>query len=74
MGRDPEAVARRQLFAGGEIGNAERMFGDDLTAMRDRDDAAGPLRRLNLKLEPIADVADRGLLPGFHVRHSRQRF
>jgi hypothetical protein len=41
MRGDPEPVTRGQLFAGGEIGVAERMFGDDVAAMRDRNDAAG---------------------------------
>ena len=68
MRGDPKPVARGQLFAGFEIGVAERMFGDDLAAIRDRDDAAGLLRRPHLKLEPTADIVDRGLLPGFHVR------
>jgi hypothetical protein len=68
MRGDPKPVARGQLFAGFEIGVAERMFGDDLAAMRDRDDATGPLRGPQLKFEPAADVVHRGLLPGFHVR------
>ena len=41
---DPKPVARGELFAGIEIGVAERMFGDDLVAMHDRDDAARLLR------------------------------
>ena len=41
---DPKPVARGELFAGVEIGVAERVFGDDLAAMRDGDDAARLLR------------------------------
>jgi hypothetical protein len=41
---DPKAVARGELFAGGEIGMAERVFGDHLAAMRDGDNAARLLR------------------------------
>ena len=67
MRRDPEAVARGELFAGGEIGVAERVFSDDLAAMRDSDDAAGLLRASQLEFDPVADVADRGLQPWFHV-------
>ena len=68
MRSDPEAVARGELFAGGEIGVAEREFRDDLAAIRDRDDAAGPLRGPHLEFDPVADVADRGLQPWFHGR------
>jgi hypothetical protein len=43
MRRDPKPVAWGQLFAGGEVGVAERVFGDDLAAMGDSDDTAGSL-------------------------------
>jgi hypothetical protein len=35
MRGDPEPVTWRELFAGNEVGMAERVFGDDLAAMRD---------------------------------------
>ena len=63
MRGDPKPVARGQLFARDEIGVAERMLGHDLAAVRDRDDAAGLLRRPHLKFDPAADVIDRALLP-----------
>ena len=43
----------------------ERVFGDDLAAMRDRDDAAGSLRSPYLEFDPAADIADCRLQPGF---------
>lgn len=57
---DAKAVPRRQLFAGVEIGKAEGMLGDDFAAMGDRDDEARLLRSDQLKLDPRADVVDRG--------------
>jgi hypothetical protein len=36
------------------------MLGDDLALVGDRDDAAGLLRSDQLKLDPLADVVDRG--------------
>src|SRR5260370_10350456 len=69
---DPKPVARRQLFAGREVGVAERVFGDDLAAMRDGDDAAWLLRCTHLKFDPVTDVDDRGLQPRFHVRSLRK--
>ena len=44
MRSDPEAVARGEFFAGDEIGVAERVFGNDLAAMRDGDNTARLLR------------------------------
>src|SRR4029079_15915514 len=44
MGGDPKAVARRELLAGVDIGKTERVFGNDLAAMTDRDDDAGLLQ------------------------------
>jgi len=41
MRRDPEPVARRELFAGRKIGLAEGEFRNDLAAMGDGRDAAG---------------------------------
>ena len=70
MRSDPEAVARGQLFAGGEIGLAERIFGDHLAAMGNGDDAARPLRGAQLEFDPAAQISERGLHPWFHVRHS----
>jgi hypothetical protein len=40
---DPKPMARGELFSGGEIGMSERVFSDNLAAMRDSDDAARPL-------------------------------
>jgi hypothetical protein len=64
---DPKAVARGQLFAGDEVGRPEGVFGNDLAAMRDRDDAAGLLRGPQLKFDPAADVVCRELQPRLHV-------
>jgi hypothetical protein len=44
MRRDPKPVPWGELFTGREIGMSERVFGDDLAAMRDGDDAARLLR------------------------------
>src|SRR5260370_42228163 len=66
---DPKPVAWGEPFAGGEVGVAERIFGDNLTAMRDSDDAARLLRAPQLKFDPVADVSDGGLHPRFHLRH-----
>src|SRR5258708_6415897 len=65
---DPKPVAWGELFASSQVGVAGRVFGDDLAAMGDRDDTAGPLRRAHLKFDPTADVSDRGRQPWFHVR------
>ena len=65
---DPKPVARGELFAGSEVGMSERVFGDDLAAMGDGDDAAGLLGGPHLKFDPATNVADRGLHPRFHVR------
>jgi hypothetical protein len=54
-------VAWGELFAGSEVGVAERGFGDDLAPMRNGDDAAGLLRRPQLKFDPVADLSDGGL-------------
>jgi hypothetical protein len=40
---DPKPVAWGELFAGSEVGVAERGFSDDPAPMRDGDDAAGLL-------------------------------
>jgi hypothetical protein len=52
MRGDAKAVARGEFFAGVEIGAAERTLGDDVTSMRDGDDAARLLRRDELKFDP----------------------
>ncbi len=59
-------MARRQLFAGIEIGGAERAFEHDLVAMGDRDDAAGLLGSLHLEFDPARDVVERGFEPAVH--------
>src|SRR5215475_973744 len=64
---DAEAVPRRELFAAVEIGMAERMFGNDLAAMGDGDDAADLLRSVELKAEPVRHVIDCGSKPWVHV-------
>src|SRR6202165_3859116 len=67
---DPKPVAWGKLLAANEVGVAERVFADDLAAMRDGDDAARLLRRPQLKFDPVAYVSDRGLHPRFHLRQS----
>src|ERR1700687_5294863 len=69
MGGDPKPVAWGKPFAASEVGVAERVFSDNLTAMGDSDDAARLLRAPPLKFDPVADVSDGGLHPRFHVRH-----
>ena len=66
MRGDAEAVARRERFAGVEIGGAEGALQHDLAAMRDRDDAARLLRGLHLEFEPARDVVERGGEPAVH--------
>ena len=63
---DAEAVARGQLLAGVEIGEAECMLGDDLAAMGEGDDDAGLLECRLLEFDPGADVVDRGSQPIVH--------
>ena len=57
----------RQLLAGLEISLAGCEFGDDLAAMRDRDDAAGLLRALHLEIDPAAEIPDRVSDPRLHA-------
>jgi hypothetical protein len=52
---------------------AERVFSDDLAAMRDSDDAAGLLRRPELEFDPVADISDCGLHPWLHMRPQCQK-
>src|ERR1700681_1114571 len=68
MRRDPKPVAWGKLFAGSQVGMAERVFSDDLAAMRDSDDAAGLLRRPQLEFDPVAGISDCGLQPWLHMR------
>jgi hypothetical protein len=67
MRGDPKAVARGQLFPGNEIGVAECVFSDHLAAMSYRDNAAGLLRCLYLKFEPVSNVFRRKFQPWFHL-------
>src|SRR6266550_2691121 len=68
MRRDPKPVAGGKLFTASQVGEAERVFSDDLAAMRDSDDAAGLLRRPQLEFDPVADISDCGLHPWLHMR------
>lgn len=63
---DSEAVARGQLLAGVEIGEAEGMLGDDRAAMGECDDDARLLECRLLEFDPGADVVDRGSQPRVH--------
>jgi hypothetical protein len=65
---DPKPVPRRQLLAGVEVGGSEGVFGDDLAAVGDSDDAARLLHALHLKFEPVADVVHRVPQPWLHER------
>ncbi len=67
-----EAIRNRwrggQLFAGIEIGASESVFGDQVAAIGDRDDAAGLLNALQLKFQPVGDVVHRVFQPWLHIR------
>ncbi|MGY4428991.1 hypothetical protein ACVWWO_001468 [Bradyrhizobium sp. F1.13.1] len=63
---DAETVARGELLAGVEIGEAERVLGDDFAAMGECDDDAGLLDCGVLEFDPGADVVDRGSQPIVH--------
>ncbi len=63
---DAEAVARGELLAGIEIGEAERMLGDDLAAVSECDEDAWLLDCRQLEFDPGADVVDRGSQPRVH--------
>jgi hypothetical protein len=57
---DPKPVAWGKLFAGRQVGVAERVFSDDLAAMRDSDDQPGccearTWNSIQLRIYPIAD-------------------
>src|SRR4051812_7884530 len=69
MRSDAKPVARGQRLAGSEIGMAERVFGDDLAAVCDSQDAAGMLRGPQLEFDPVADIANRGPQPCLHACH-----
>src|SRR5258707_11564631 len=66
MRGDAEAMARGELLAGVEIGEAERMFGDDFAAMDECDDDARLLKCRLLEFDPGADVVERGSQPIVH--------
>jgi hypothetical protein len=67
MRGDAEAVARRQRHGARQIGEAEGLLVDQLAAMRDRGDAAGPLERAHLEFEPLRNVVERRREPAFHA-------
>jgi len=63
---DAEAMARRQLLAGIEIGEAEGVLGNDLAAVDESHHDAGLLEGALLEFNPGADVVDRGSQPIVH--------
>ncbi|MET4444749.1 hypothetical protein ABIB75_003026 [Bradyrhizobium sp. GM2.2] len=63
---DAEAVARGELLAGVEIGEAERMLGNHLAAMDEGDHDARLLDCGVLEFDPGANVVDRGSQPLVH--------
>ena len=69
VGGDAEAMARRQLRAGREIGVAERGVEHDLALVGDGDGAAGLIRQAHLVGEPLRDVGERRREPGGGFAH-----
>ena len=66
MRGDAKTVTRRERLAAAEIGEAQGPLPDELAAMRDRGDAAGPLVRAHLEVEPLRNVVERSAEPAFH--------
>src|SRR3546814_9138520 len=71
MRRHAEAVARRQRFAGGKVGDAEGPLQNHPAASGDGDHAARLLARPHLVLEPAGNIVQCRLQPVFHARHLR---
>ena len=67
MRRDPEAVTRRELLFGIEIGKTKGMLGYEFAAMCNCDDAPGLLCRRDLEFKPIWNVIDGRSEPWLHV-------
>src|SRR5258707_13853615 len=68
MRRDPKPVAWGKLFPGSQVGVAERVFSDDLAAMRDSDEAAWLLRCPQLEFDPVANISYRGFQPSVQAQ------
>jgi hypothetical protein len=71
VGRDPEAVARRQSLARGKFGMAEGLFQNHVGVEGDGHYAAGLGVVAHLEFEPARDVIDGGVQPLRHAAHVR---